>query len=100
MEITNTNWHFYVDDIQLYELAQSKGIAIDDMPYSMVASLAIPYDLYTLLQEKARLETIQAPTDEYLIQWAKENCQEFQGFIYNQSLLNEVRDRLSQYTTP
>ena len=96
MEITNTNWHFYVDDMELYRLAQSNGIEIDDMPYSMVASLAIPYEVYNLQQEKDRLEAINPPTDEYLIQWAKENCPESLNMREINKRIDEINELLTK----
>lgn len=87
MEITNTDWTtFYIDES-----------LIPQSILEQVGSMAIPIELYNLQQEKARLEEVTPPSDEYLLNWARENCPESLNMRENMRRLVEVNTLIVQF---
>lgn len=86
MEITTENWTFYIDDTLIPRSIMEQ-----------VWKLTVPIELYNLQQEKGRLEEVTPPSDEYLLNWSRENCPDSLNMRENMRRLDEVNTLIDQY---
>ncbi len=97
MEITTENGRFYVDNTRLVALATEKGVHPTGLSYAQIASIAMPYDLWLLMSDKARLEAIPRVTDEYLLEWSRTNCPEIAIQEANDRQLIDITNQINSW---
>jgi hypothetical protein len=86
MKIINDNGEFYIPD----------SVVTSSTTVTELANLAVPYEVYELQEELARLKSIQYPTDEQLIAYAKQFSPDITSYNEAQSRIEQINNQLAQ----